>query len=509
MNPHCSNQGYSAQLPYIYAYFRQQHPAMMHWQLLLQGYQIPSEIQHLPHLELGFGQGLGLSLTAVSRQGESYIGVDFMPEHCAGVAQLCEGITPQLVLHSTDFQTFLANNTQQFQSISLHGVWSWVNPEVRQQLVSIFDQCLARGGIVYLSHNTLPGRAPVLPLQRLLYLTGQAPSEDALTSLSTAFSTLAEALPLSRYAQAQPSLVNWWDEVSQSHPTYLMHEYMSSAWFPMLFADTAQTLAQAGLDYVCSADVMESIKALHLTQAQQAWLARFDDQPLLQESYSDLLRDTAFRRDIWAKDIQRYTPAARLSAILSTQLALIQPVDALPLTLTGDLGEFELPQAIYRPVLSWIEQQGIITGNDLHAHLNHTAHLAVSEVQCVEIVQNLSAIGYLHPAQSSKDIQAATSHCHQLNQRLCQQAWTSSAIHYLASPVTGCGIQVSPWQQLCLLARQVTQSDQVHAWLDYLTHQPEFAHRFAQDTDLIALTQAAQAFAQIRLPLLLRLLVTA
>lgn len=489
-------------MPYIYAYFRQQYPAMMHWQLLLQGYAIPDDIKHLPHLELGFGQGLGLSLSAVSRQGEQYVGVDFMPEHVINVEQRCAGVAPNLTLYATDFQNFMAQNIAQFQSISLHGVWSWVNPDIRQQLVTIFERFLAKGGIVYLSHNTLPARAPVLPLQRLLYLTGKSAQTDEMSALTTAFATLAQALPHSRYAQDYPHLASWWEEVSQAHPVYLTHEYMSSAWFPLLFADTAQQLAQSDLRYVCSADIVESLLDLHLTEEQQDWLAQFDDLNL-KESYVDLLRNTAFRRDIWAKGVVKLSDEACISALLSTPLTVIQPLGALPLSLTGDLGEFELPEDIYRGALSLFDQYGVMTGQALLIQLEQQ-DISLSAQQCVEMLRILSAIGYLHPVQSDAAMQKAIVPCHVLNERLCQQAWTSSAIQYLASPVTGCGIQVSPWQMLCVLARSATETEDVDVWIDWVLQQPQARalHLFDQ---IEPLTQMAHRFSQQRLLLLKRL----
>lgn len=498
-----ANHGYSAEMPYIYAYFRQQHPAMMHWQLLLQGYTIPDDIKHLPHLELGFGQGLGLSLSAVSRQGEQYVGVDFMPEHSAGVEKLCADIAPHLRLYPTDFQKFLDQNATRFQSISLHGVWSWINPEIRQQLLSIFARFLAKGGIVYLSHNTLPGRAPVLPLQRLLYLTGQTIHADEMTRLSVAFSTLAQALPQSCYAQEYPNLASWWEEVSHAHPAYLTHEYMSSAWFPMLFADTAQLLSQANLSYLCSADVSESLIDLHLTQDQQAWLAQFDDLNL-RESYRDVLRNTGFRRDIWGHQVQCLTSAEQIAQIMATPLTLIQPVGALPLNLKGDLGEFELPEETYLAVLALFEQKPVMTGVELLHSINEQVSDSITTGSLIELLTILSAIGYLHPAQSEEEVQKATEPCHILNHRLCEQAWTSSTIHYLASPLAGCGIQVSPWQQLCLLARSATQTEDTEVWLDWLMQQPQ-SRSFGLFEQMASLEQITAQFSQQRLPLLKRL----
>jgi SAM-dependent methyltransferase len=500
---------YQAHSPYIVAYFRQQHPLLMRWTALLAGFAAPSEAtQQLAHCECGFGQGLGLAITAASCT-DAQVGVDFMPEQVEQLSDLLtgSGIT-NAQLYATDFAGFLASNTQQFQSITLHGVWSWVAPEIRQQLIEIIRRFLADDGVVYISHNTLPGRAPLIPMQRLIVQTAAQFSHHDDQGLMAALAVINSMMPLSHYVQQSPELIAWWQSLAQAHPTYLAHEYLGHAWSPMLFSDTAALLAQAGLSFMCSADALELLPDLHLSEAQQSWLDAIDDINL-RESYSDTLRNVGFRRDLWHKSACRLSADAQQTQLLQTALVLLHPVGALALTLTGDLGVFELPEAPlllmlnhlaehdYRPktvaeLWKRLAEQGI--------HVDFTAFKS--------LLIGLSALGYIHPAQTEHDVKQNSASAQALNRQLCQRAWQDGSVGYLASPLAGCGLQVSRLQQLLLLARAQTQSTNASDWATWL-----FAHRHlavqpfcpdasaSEQADWLA-TEAHQ-FDQVRLPLLL------
>lgn len=503
-----SSAAYNAQNPYITAYFRQQHSPLIKWNLLLNGLAVAEDIAHLPHLELGFGQGLGLLLSSASQADSSYVGVDFMTAHVDAVKQVREQCQLNIDLYAQDFATFLQTYPQQVQSISLHGVWSWVDPEVRAQLVDIFAKLLAQGGVVYLSHNTLPGRASLMPLQRLLHLTGKEASKNTHhDSLETAFATLGSALSMSQYAQLTPSLITWWQDVQQENPVYLEHEYMSDAWYPMLFSDTAKDLEKAGLIFACSADASESIVDLHLTTEQQAWLNNITNINL-RESYQDLLRNTSFRRDIWGKGLMILTTKQQRSLLLDTPMVLIQPIDALPMMLQGDLGIYELSEPVYQQALFALlkAEKMSMTGKALQTAVNDHCK-DVSENQIIAVLQHLAAVGYIHPAQSEDAYVCAISASQRLNRHICQQALKNGAIQYLASPLAGCGIQVSRWQQLCLLARFETLSELAEDWVAWLFMQAQLEQMLMSPQgkkvqDKQNATIMAQQFQQQRLPLL-------
>ncbi|HQR82606.1 MAG TPA: hypothetical protein PK283_06835, partial [Thiotrichales bacterium] len=57
------NQGYLATSEYIYAYFRQQHPASLRWVQLLAGFKTPSasaDALHMPLVSVTWGRDIDL-----------------------------------------------------------------------------------------------------------------------------------------------------------------------------------------------------------------------------------------------------------------------------------------------------------------------------------------------------------------------------------------------------------------------------------------------------------------
>lgn len=503
--------GYSAQSTYIYAYFRQQHPVLLRWTQLLAGIQAPTIRADAAHLELGFGQGLGLAITAAAT-AEPQVGVDFMPAQVAALQQLLTNSQVPAVLHAADFGQFLAINQQRFQSISLHGVWSWVSADVRQQIIDIIRLFLAEDGMVYLSHNVLPGCASVLPMQRLIHHTADLFSDADDEGLSTALSALHSMMPLSRYVADTPSLQAWWQSLAQEHPRYLAHEYLGHAWTPMLFQDTADLLAQAGLTFACSADAIEQLTDLHFTEAQQAWLASIPNAAL-RESYADVMRHQTFRRDIWRRQVTTLSADEQQQQLLDTSLVLLHPIESIATDIQGDLGQFALPQPLTEQLLAYLASHDYVAKSvrDMVQYVMSAALLqpkldAASTLrELLPLLQALTAMGAIHPAQTEIDAQQLQA-TQALNQQLMQFAWQDGRIGYLASAVAQSGVQVSRLQQLALLARQATATDCAQAWLQWLAQAEHITDdMFANNqSDLLS---ELNAFIRGRLPLLIALAV--
>ncbi|MCH9742185.1 MAG: hypothetical protein K0U21_03145 [Proteobacteria bacterium] len=92
--------------------------------------------------------------------------------------------------------------------------------------------------------------------------------------------------------------------------------------------------------------------------------------------------------------------------------------------------------------------------------------LALTIEQIKAILIALTGLGYIHPAQTlqSNNVENAQN----LNRALCVYAWQDNRIGYLASPLAGCGIQVSRLQQLFLLAYEATKTLEVTHWASWL-----------------------------------------
>lgn len=498
--------GYCVESSYIYAYFRQQHPVSMRWVQLLAGLDAPQAHAQSYHLELGFGQGLGLAITAASTD-EQQVGVDFMPQQVNSLsALLTQSTVTNAQLYCTDFAHFLETNTQKFQSISLHGVWSWVNDDVKQQIIAIIRQFLTDDGMVYVSHNVLPGCASVLPMQRLIHHTAQTLQLSGDVALQAGLSALQSLFPLSTYVHDTPSLQAWWRSLAQEHPRYLAHEYLGQAWTPLLFQDTSELLAQAGLVFACSADASEQLHDIHLTTEQQHWLSAIPSTSL-RESYADVMRNQTFRRDIWRKQVWQLSTEEQTAQLSHYTIVLLHPISDIVHDIQGDLGTFALPQPLLNHCLAYLASDDYLPKSitQLIDYINSQEIEAISLAELIPLLQALSSLGAIHPACLSPSTNAV-QRVQALNDQLIQMAWQHAHITYLASPVAQSGVRVTRLQQLALQAYLDQQSIDVEVWLPWLRQQAIIQQSSVLDdvTDAQLKHELSQ-FATYRLMLLRRL----
>ena len=79
-------------------------------------------------LELGFGQGFGLTLLAAANPDVAFEGYDFNPEHVAHARRLIEGAgLANITVTETGFEEAAARGgDNDLDAIALHGIFSWV-----------------------------------------------------------------------------------------------------------------------------------------------------------------------------------------------------------------------------------------------------------------------------------------------------------------------------------------------------------------------------------------------
>ena len=96
------------------------------------------------YCELGFGQGVSANLLAATHPQGHFEGTDFNPRHASGAAGLSAAAgLKNTAWHDDSFEQFLDRDTEPFDYISLHGIWSWVSPQNRHFLVEILRRRLA------------------------------------------------------------------------------------------------------------------------------------------------------------------------------------------------------------------------------------------------------------------------------------------------------------------------------------------------------------------------------
>lgn len=456
--------GYVADIAYTHGFYRELVPSLLSFATLASGRETMRLAAPVRYCELGCGQGFSANLIASANPSVEIHATDFNPTQIAGARRLAEeaGLANVRFCESA-FADFVAEPSlpAQFDIIALHGIYSWISPENRRHIVSFIRAKLRPGGLVYISYNTLPGWASVMPLRRLMVDQAGLRKGPIAPRIGEALA-FAESLKASgaAYFSQNVAVAGRLDKMKGMQREYLAHEYFNADWTPFYFADVVAELAEAKLSFVGSAHLLDQIDAVNMTAEQQTLLAGIDD-PVRRQGLRDYMVNQQFRRDIFVKGaLPLSMPESR--ALWSDQrFALSTARDDVPLKASGALGEANLQAEVYAPILDALAA-GPVTFRQL------TASKPIADLGWARITQALSILvgtGHLQPCLPAADEAKRAQRTKAFNATVMKRAESSADLQFLASPVTGGGVSVDRIQQLFLSGLALKGVDPVaHAW---------------------------------------------
>jgi len=389
--------------------------------------------------ELGFGQGMTANLHAAGC-GSQWFGTDFNPGHAAFAQEVAASSGADARFADESFADFCSRtDLPDFDFIGLHGVWSWTTDENRRIIVDFLHRKLKVGGVVYISYNTQPGFAALLPLHDLLSrfadATGEAqraPGARVDAALNFAHRLLAVS---PQYANAHGLLAAQLKSIKNEDRRYLAHEYLNRDWLPTSFCRVEEWLSPAKLDFVCGAHHFHTVDAWNLSREQMAMLAEIP-AGAYRETVRDLMTNKSFRMDYWVKGARSLLPLERLEALRSQRVMLLRPRGEVRFTGEGALGEFAFLESQAAPLLDALADHQPKTMGQIEQLL---IGKGVELSQIIDLAMMFSNIGAIAPVQEDPEIQAARPRTDRLNDFLCRKALKGADIRVLASPVTGTG----------------------------------------------------------------------
>jgi SAM-dependent methyltransferase len=499
--------GYVADIGYTYGYYNELNPNRATLAFLNAGFMPPSSGVHC---ELGYGQGLSVNVHAAA-SGTTWYATDFNPSQAAFAQSLAASSGADAHLTDEAFEDFCNRaDLPEFDSIGLHGIWSWISDENRAVIVDFIRRKLKVGGALYISYNTLPGWASFAPMRHLMTEHASvmgAVGKGVVSRVDGALEfaqKLLDTNPL--FARANPSVVERLKKVATQDRHYLAHEYFNRDWHPMHFATMSQWLGTAKIDFACSANYLEHVDALNLTPDQQALLNEIPDASF-KESVRDFMVNQQFRKDYWVKGARKLSAIEKSEMLKAHRLLLTSPRADVPLKLNGALGEADLSAAIYTPILDLMADHKVRTIEEIVKKINSKE---VSFAQVIQAAIVLIGTGNMASAQSEGQISNSKQTTDKLNLNLMSKARFSTELTFLASPVTGGGIGVNRFQQLFLLALSQGKN-QPREWAqfawDTLASQNQRLLKEgiaieSADENIHELTQQAEKFQANKLPIL-------
>jgi hypothetical protein len=309
------------------------------------------------------------------------------------------------------------------------------------------------------------------------------------------------------YFRANPAVGERLKALSGLSRNYLVHEYFTEDWRQITFSDMARVLEDAKLSFVGSANLLDHIEAVNLSEAGQKLLSGIS-HPILRQSVRDYLVNQQFRRDIFAKGSRRLSALEQAEAFRQQQFVLLAAPPDIPMKVTGSLGEATLDEQFYRPLIESFANDGFAPKTLGQVAARNPKLASAPLVNLIQAALVLTGAGSLHPAQ--EPTRRAQTRSAALNRHICQRARGSDNFMFLSSPVTGGGVPVNRQQQLFLLAAhngKRTPSEQAKFVWDILAAQ---GHRVIKegkvletpDQNLAELTKEAEEFAEKRAPIL-------
>ncbi len=441
--------GYVADIGYTFGYYQELNPLRARLAFLNAGL-VPPESG--VHCELGYGQGMSANIHAAASCSTWYA-TDFNPAQAAFAQSLAAVSGGNAHLTDEAFAYFCTRtDLPEFDSIGLHGIWSWINDENRAVIVDFIRRKLKVGGVLYISYNTQPGWAAMVPMRDLLTehsevmgVAGQGIVKRIDGALEFADKLLATN---PNYLKVNPVVTERIKGMKAHNRNYLAHEYFNRDWLPMPFSKMAQWLEPAKVGFACSAEYLAHIDAVNLTVEQQALLKEIPDA-MFQQTVRDFMVNQQFRKDYWVKGARRLSPLEQAEALRAQKVVMTVHSTGVSLKVTGALGEATMQEAVYNPILNALADHKPQTLGQLEQALKGQN---IAFAQLVQAVLILAASGTLQAVQDEALTPKAKKYTDKLNTVLNDKARSSNDITYLASPVTGGGVMVGRFQQLFMLA---------------------------------------------------------
>lgn len=437
--------GYQTEVNYTYGYYKDLSPNYQKFCLLLNGVDCPTTHQDHRHCELGFGQGVSLNIHASSSFGLFY-GTDFNPAHAAHANVLADQSKADHHFFDASFEELLNKDLPMFDSISLHGIWSWISYENQHIILKFIRKFLKPNGIVYISYNCVTGWAANMPIRELFHshFKFNSTSTNPLHKVKDALD-FSEALLQQNpnFAKRNVNALSKVQELKNQNPNYLIHEYLNQDWQCFSFQQVVRILEEVKLSYAGSTDLNNQLDNINFSQEHQDFLQAID-HPIFKEQCRDYFANTQFRRDLFIRGKNNLTPLQTQQRLRNTAFVLLTASEHLPKTINGYLGEFNLIQDIYEPLGRHFKKldyqpQTIAALEQAIPDLNYAQLLNALVILC--------HLGLAQPCQTEPDADML-DYAQKLNHYLLEQASYHTNYQALACPITGMGIPSDQFTQL-------------------------------------------------------------
>lgn len=444
--------GYVADIEYVHNFCRELGPAVLNFALTMRGIEPLSPGSGFSHCDIGCGQGLSTNIFASCHPQGEFHAIDFNHAHIQGARELAQKAKLENVMFwEASFDSLETIDLPEFDIITLHGVYSWVNADNRRHIINFIRHKLKPGGIVYASYNCLPGWSATAPIRQLLVASADMTSNNLKGQIDSAIEFVGRLKSMNiSYFKNNPSAGDFFDGLSTRSRNYLAHEYFNQHWVPFYHSDVVKDFALASVTFAGSASYANNIDFLNFSHEEQLLLDCIEN-PVLKETIKDFAVNQQFRKDIFTKGRKMLSPAARQKIINHCRFAIIVPEGKITMAANFPRGEALFEPELYQPVLDAFTKG--------HYSLENLLQIpAISDFspdKIYQVLMVLLAAGYILPAVEPSPRALASTRL--FNYAILEQMALNTEPQYLVSPVVQSGIQLD-WVQRLLLLCDLTDS---------------------------------------------------
>jgi SAM-dependent methyltransferase len=346
-------------------------------------------------LEIGCGDGGNLLPMALGLPGSAFVGID--PSGPA--IDLARGWAQEVGVANATFEAKgveeLDGRGEGFDYIITHGVFSWVAPNLQQNILEASRRLLKPGGLAYVSYNTFPGwHARGMVREMMLYHVRNEPSpqrqidraREFLVRLADAVGATEKGGRSATDLAAFGALLVHEREMLASYPdAYFYHEHLQRTNLPLYFHEFMERAARQGLQYVS-----EALWSSSRPGAYPAAVGGIADglarDPLEVQQYLDFATNRAFRQSVLCRaeeTVDRNADPARIRGFLASSPASAVSTEtfAVPWGWTLTTSDPALRSALTRLGKKWPEPIAVAALGGAEAGLLEAFGRGMVEIQ--------------------------------------------------------------------------------------------------------------------------------
>ncbi len=246
-------------------------------------------------LEIGCASGNNIAAIATILPESTCHGIDFSEKQIEQGKKLCQELNiKNLTLEHKSIEDFIKKDGK-FDYIIVHGVFSWVNPQLQKKIIKICKENLSENGIAYVSYNTMPGWASVKAMREMMiyhtkrFTEPQQKSEQAKLLLKFIKDSLKD-YNKNAYAEIIENELNI---LSTQGDYYLLHDHLEENNIQYYFHEFIEMASSEGLQYLADTN-LPSMFSGNLPKESAEVLATLNDI-VRSEQYMDFIFNRRFR----------------------------------------------------------------------------------------------------------------------------------------------------------------------------------------------------------------------